>query len=129
MDDNELVQFAGYNGSYAMFRIARKMLPNGNSFEKLLVAHEGHWIDEAGMICHPKYKFYEDVQADLGKGLTFVKKEYSELLRRSLFLYDFERTSDAEYILSVPATGEEISFEIYGIDNLGTKVLLMEREL
>ena len=112
-----------------MFQIERKMLPNGNSFERLLVAHEGDWIGEYGMICYPEYKAYEDVQTALGKGLVFVNKEYSELLRRSLFLYDFEHTSDAEYILSVPATGEEIYFEIYGIDHLGAKVLLLDMEL
>ena len=125
----DLVKFIGYNGSYAMFQIERKMLPNGNSFEKLLVAHEGDWIGEYGMICYPEYKAYEDVQTALGKGLVFVNKEYSELLRRSLFLYDFEHTSDAEYILSVPATGEEIYFAIYGIDHLGAKVLLLDMEL
>ena len=125
----DLVKFIGYNGSYAMFQIERKMLPNGNRFERLLVAHEGDWIGEYGMICYPEYKAYEDVQTDLGKGLVFVNKEYSELLRRSLFLYDFEHTSDAEYILSVPATGEEIYFEIYGIDHLGAKVLLLDMEL
>ena len=125
----DLVKFIGWNGTYASFQIERKMLPNGNSFEKLLVAHEGDWIGEYGMICYPEYKAYEDVQTALGKGLVFVNKEYSELLGRSLFLYDFEHTSDAEYILSVPATGEEIYFEIYGIDHLGAKVLLLDMEL
>ena len=125
----KLVKFVGCNGTYASFQIERKMLPNGNRFERLLVAHEGDWIGENGMMCYPEYKFYEDVQTALGKGLVFVNKEYSDLLRRTLFLYDFERTPDTEYVLSVPATGEEIYFEIYGIDHLGAKVLLLDMEL
>ena len=125
----EFVQFIGHKSIYASFRIERNALPNGNSFEKLLIAHEGNWIDSDGMFCYPEYKFYEDVQKDLGKGLTFVKKEYSELLKRSLFLYNFECTSGEEYILSVPATGEEIKFEIYGMDQFGALALLIEREL
>ena len=68
-------------------------------------------------------------QKDLGKGLSFVKKEYTENLNRSLFLFDFEYTSDKLHILAVPATGEEIYFEIYGVDQFGALVLLIEREL
>lgn len=125
----ELVFFLGWKGTYAFFEIKRGMLPNGKMFERILVSHEGNWIDSNGMICHPDYKLYEDVQAALGKGLTFVKKEYSKLMNRSRFLYDFEYQSDGDYVLAVPATGEEIYFEIYGVDQFGALVLLVEREL
>ena len=125
----ELVHFLGWKESYALFSIKRGTLPNEKCFDKVLVAHEGHWTDAKDMICHPEYEFYEDVQKDLGKGLTFIRKEYSENQKRSLFLFDFEYTSDRNYILAVPATGEEIYFEIYGVDQFGALVLLVEREL
>ena len=125
----ELVHFLGWKESYALFSIKRGILPNEKHFDKILVAHEGHWVDSGGMICHPEYEHYEDVQKDLGKGLTFIKKEYSEFLKRSLFLFDFEYVSDGNYLLAVPATGEEIYFEIYGVDQSGAMVLLVEREL
>lgn len=122
----ELVNFLGWNGPgslYAFFKVAQ------GEMSKLLVAHEGNWLDERGMSFYPDYELYEDVQKDLGKGLRFIKKEYSKLLKRSIFLYDFEYNNDREYILAVPATGEEIYFEIYGVDRHGALVLLVEREL
>lgn len=61
--------------------------------------------------------------------MTFIRKEYSEVLKRSLFFFDFEDTSNGNYVLAVPATGEEIYFEIYGVDQSGSLVLLLEREL
>ena len=125
----ELVQFLGWKGCYALFSIKRGTLPNEKYFDKVLVAHEGHWTDAKDMMCHREYEFYEDVQKDLGKGLSFVKKEYTEIQNRSLFLFDFEYTSDKLHILAVPATGEEIYFEIYGVDQFGALVLLIEREL
>lgn len=125
----ELVHFLGWKESYALFSIKRGILPNEKHFDKVLVAHEGHWIDSKDMMFHRKYEFYEDAQKDLGKGLTFIKKEYSEFLKRSLFLFDFEYVSDGNYLLAVPTTGEEIYFEIYGVDQSGALVLLVEREL
>lgn len=122
----ELTEFLGWKGSYALFKIKRGVLPNGNSFEELLVAHEGNWTTRIG---YPEYEHYEDVQKDLGKGLTFETKEYSELHKRSFFLYSFDWSGYGEYILAVPATGEEIYFEIYGVDSYGALVLLVEREL
>lgn len=38
----ELVQFLGCKGCYALFSIKREILPNGEGFDKILVAHEGH---------------------------------------------------------------------------------------
>lgn len=95
---------------------------------KILVAHEGDWTTEEGMSCHFPYKRYEDVQKDLGKGLIFKRKGFSKVSRRSLFLFEIDKTCN-EHILAVPATGEEIYFEIYGIDKSGDLVLLVEREL
>ncbi len=125
----ELIQFLGYNDSYALFNIRRGKLPDDKHFDKVLVAHEGDWIDSRGMICHPEYEHYEDVQKELGKGLSFISKEYSAILNRSLFLFDFEYVPEGLYTLAVPATGEEIYFEIYGVDQSGALVLLVEREL
>lgn len=125
----ELVKFIGWKGTYAFFEIKQGKLPNDMKFEGILVSHEGNWIDSDSMFCHPEFELYEDVQKGLGKGLTLVKKEYSECLNRSLFLFDFEYYKKGEYILAVPATGEEIYFEIYGVDQFGALVLLVEREL
>lgn len=116
--------------TYAQFRIKKTELPNGNKFDKILVTHEGDWTTAEGMYCHPEYKRYEDVQEDLGKGLRFLKKGFSKLNRRSLFLFDFAPINDnEEYILAIPTTGEEICFEIYGVDQYGGLVLLVKREL
>ncbi len=70
-------------------------MPNGRTLERVIVAHEGDWTQAEGMSCHPEYAAYEDVQEALGSGLTFVAKEYSEMLRRSLFTYAFEYGSEA----------------------------------
>lgn len=129
----DYIRFLGWGGPgfiYARFLINRKDLPNGQGLDKLLVAHEGDWTKEEGMSCHSYYNKYEDVQFLLGKGLSLRKKGYSKINNRSLFLYDFDnRENDGEYILAVPATGEEIYFEIYGVDPSGDLVLLVKREL
>ena len=80
------------------------------------------------MCWHDHYKNYGDVQGDLGKGLVFRRKEFSVINRRSLFLFEIDKTCN-EHILAVPATGEEIYFEIYGVDTEGDLVLLVKREL
>ena len=103
-------------------------LPNGKNLRAILVAHEGDWTKEEGMSCHSEYKFYEDVQCDLGKGLVFRVKGFSTINRRSLFLFDVDKAYN-EHILAVPATGEEIYFEIYGVDTEDNLVLLVKREL
>lgn len=122
------LNFCGPSRIYASFHIDRMDLPNGKNLTAILVAHEGDWTTEEGMSCHFPYKRYEDVQKDLGKGLIFKRKGFSKVNRRSLFLFDIDKTSN-EHILAVPATGEEIYFEIYGIDKSGDLVLLVEREL
>lgn len=127
MENRDFVEFLGWEGSYARFKIRRGRLPNGQTLERIIVAHEGDWTGAEGMVCYPEYAAYEDVQEALGSGLTFVAKEFSEILRRSLFTYSFEYGSEA--VLAVPATGEEIYFEIYGSDRYHGLFLLVEREL
>ena len=122
------LNFCGPSRIYASFHIDRMDLPNGKNLTAILVAHEGDWTTEEGMSCHFPYKRYEDVQKDLGKGLVFKRKGFSKVNHRSLFLFDIDKTSN-EHILAVPATGEEIYFEIYGIDKSGDLVLLVDREL
>ena len=125
----ELVKFTGWVGSYATFSLKRGIMPNGILIERILVAHEGVWATPEGMNCHPEYRLYEDVQQDLGKGLEFAGKEYSRFSNRSLFMYNFNSSDENEYILAVPASGEEINFKIYGMDAHGALTLLVEREL
>ena len=45
-----------------------------------------------------------------------------------LFLFERDKTCN-EHILAVPATGEEIYFEIYGVDTDGNILPLVKREL
>ena len=72
-----------------------------------------------------EYKNYEDAQKDLGSGLKFVGKEYSNLLNRSFLLYEITcSVKDIGYKIAVPATGEEVSFEIYVMDSSGIHYLM-----
>lgn len=127
MKRTEFVEFLGWKGSYARFKIKRGVLPNGRLLDRIIVAHEGDWVSEDAMLCHEEYRAYEDVQKALGTELVFTAKEYSRILRRSLFSYSFQYGDEA--ILAVPATGEEIYFEIYGADSHHGVYLLVEQEL
>ena len=130
-DGARYINFLGWcgpSGIYASFRIDRMDLPNGKNLTTILVAHEGDWTTEEGMCCHAHYKYYEDVQGDLGKGLVFRRKGFSVINRRSLFLFEIDKTCN-EHIIAVLATGEEIYFEIYGVDTEGDILLLVKREL
>lgn len=69
----------------------------------------------------------ENIEKALGYGLDFDAKEYSTIMKRSLFSYSLDYVKDA--VLAVPATGEEIYFEIYGADDHHGMFLLVEREL
>lgn len=122
------IDFCGPSRIYASFRIHLTDLPSGKIIESILVAHEGDWTSKEGMSSNPHYKHYEGVQEDLGKGLIFRRKGFSKVNRRSLFLFEIDKASD-EHILAVPATGEEIDFEIYGIDTDRNLVLLVKQEL
>lgn len=121
--NSEFIQFLGW-GDGARFRI----LSSGGRFDKILVAHEGNWVTSEIWFL-PNCKYYEDLQKAYGHGLTFVKKGYSEINKRTLFLYNLDSTMDGNHILAVFPTGEEFGFEIYGIDKSGDLVLLVEREL
>lgn len=126
--ESELVTCLGHtNGCYMAFRINRRLLPNRGDFNKVLVAYEGRWTEERSMHFFA-YKSFEEVQANLGKGLALVNKEFSPLLGRSLFLYDFVYDPSGEHILVVPANGEEFFFELYGVDRQGGLVLLLEMD-
>ena len=122
--NNEFIQFLGW-GDGARFRI----LSSNGRFDKILVAHEGNWVTNEICFFFPNCKYYEDLQKAYGHGLTFVKKEYSEINKRTLFLYNLDYTMDGDHILVVFPTGEEFGFEIYGIDKFGDLILLIEREL
>ncbi len=126
--DAQPIMFMGWKGSYALFEIKRNDLPDGTAFNKILLAHEGDWLNQEGMSCHTEYRRYEDVQEDLGRGLIFKRKGLSKINRRSLFLFEIDKTA-TEHILAVPATGEEIDFEIYGVDSKGSLILLIKQEL
>ena len=131
MPSTSLVKFLDRPmGCYARFEISVGLLPNGHRMERIIVAHEGRfWIEPNGMKYYPKYNSYEQVQEGLGQGLTFITKEYSSDMERSLFeyaityrrppkrsLFEYTVGYPAPIILAVPATGEEIYFDIYGID-------------
>ena len=103
-------------------------MQDGSKIDKLLVAHEGNWTKEESMFCYDECKHYEDVQNDLGKGLILKRKDYSKINYRILFLYEFDNTCN-DHILAVPATGEEIDFEIYGVNQFGDLVLLVKMDL
>ena len=122
------IKCLGCIGVYAQFVIKHSVMQDGSKIDKLLVAHEGNWTKEESMFCYDEYKHYEDVQNDLGKGLILKRKGYSKINYRSLFLYEFDNTCN-DHILAVPATGEEIDFEIYGVNQFGDLVLLVKMEL
>ena len=122
------INWCGPSHIYASFQINRTNLPSGKNIGSIMVAHEVDWTSEKGMLCHPHYRRYEDVQENLGKGLIFRRKGFSKINCRSLYLFDIDKTSN-EHIIAVPATGEEICFEIYGVDTDGNLVLLVKQEL
>ncbi len=128
MENNDLIKFLGWRGAYALFEITHRCLSDGQ-LEEIIVAHEGNWTTEEGMVCHREYTKYEDVQDALGEGLEFECKELSQCMGRSLFKFKLKSCAH-KYVLAVPATGEEICFEIYGSQghNHGMH-LLVEREL
>lgn len=127
--NDKYVEFLGWEGSYARFRIHKTPLPNGYDFKQVVVTHEGDWISVGAMCCYPEYRHYEDVQQSMGKGLIFIGKQFRGDIKRSVFRFKFWPWGSGEYILAVPATGEEVCFEIYGIDSKGNSTLLVEREL
>lgn len=126
-----MIKFTGWEkGVYGTFQLESMQLQPGIWAERILIAHEGNWIDSSVMMAYREYANYEDVQQDLGDGLRFVGKEYSKLFNRSLFLYEIARPAKGlGYKIAVPATGEEFCFEIYGVDSKGIQYLMLHREL
>lgn len=122
----DLISFKGWKDTIALFEIDKDKMPDSLLIDKIIVSHEGDWLDEDAMICHRPYRNYEDVQAFLGKGLWFLRKWYSPEDNRSNFEFKFV---GKEALLAVPATGEEIDFEIYGMGYDLQKHLLLKREL
>lgn len=122
----DLIRFKGWEDTFALFEVHKGLMPNNQMIDKIRISHEGNWIDEDAMICHPKYDKYEDVQKELGKGLWFLRKWYSPQERKSNFEF---KVLNNESILAVPATGEEIDFEIYGLGPARQETLLLKREL
>lgn len=126
-----MIKFTGWEkGVYGTFQLESALLQPGIWAERILIAHEGDWMDAARMRFYKGYENYEEVQQDLGDGLKFVGKEYSKLLNRSFFLYEIVRpVKGLGYKIVVPATGEEVYFEIYGLDSKGIQYLMLQREL
>ena len=122
----DLITFKEWEGSYALFEITKGILYDNQLMDKILIIHEGDWIGEEAMTCHPRYTRYEDVQFDMGDGLLLLRKWFSLEKRRSYFEYKMIKNKS---LLAVPATGEEIDFEIYGIGTNNNKILLLKREL
>ena len=126
------ILFQGWCGSTATnaeFLIQEANFPKDCCFDKLLVAFEGKYntvIDKDALYeCHG-YKSLSDLQDSLGKGLRFVSCEYSPLLDRSLYLYEF-CSNEEDVILAFPVSGER-HLEIYGVTMHGTLVHLYDRE-
>ncbi len=122
------LDYCGPQHSVARFRIDQSLLPIRT--DALLVAQEGHCIDE-GMLKIPHgYTSYHEIQHALGNGMTLIEKEHSSILKRTLFLYQFNRLPDKDdYLLAFPATCEEIYFEIYAMDRFNVAHLLLHCEL
>ena len=121
------VSFIDWERTYALFCIRKSNLPDGSTLKSIIVAHEGDWTSEDAMLCHREFRNYEDVQSEMGENLIFERKQYVELLDRTLIEYTF--SGNAKAILAVPATGESIAFEIYGRGTGGACHLLEYREL
>lgn len=104
-------------GSFGLFRvwIVAPVTEEGKRIKGVIVAHELEW-EEGQRNYHQYSSGYESIQEKIGVNLKFVCKEYSETLKRTLIRYDFEDNYKAG-LLFTPATGEEIYFEIYGIDD------------
>ena len=126
------ILFQGWCGSTATnaeFLIQEANFPKDCYFDKLLVAFEGKYntvIDKDALYACHGYKSLGDLQDSLGKGLRFISYEYSPLLDRSLYLYEFCKNEE-DVILAFPVAGER-HLEIYGVTIHGTFIHLYDRE-
>lgn len=121
-----VVKFINWQGCYALFSIQSHAPQHGINIQRVIVSQEGDWIGEDAMMCYPQYARYEDVQYDLGDGLFLLRKWLSPEKRKSYFEYEILKNNS---VLAVPATGEEMDFEIYGLGPNNNKFLLIKREL
>lgn len=105
-------------GPFGLFRvwIIMPVTEEGKRIKGVIVAHELDWV-EGNRTYHQYSSEYEAIHEKIGVNLKFVCKEHSVNLKRTLVRYDFEDNYKAG-LLFTPATGEEIYFEIYGIDNM-----------
>lgn len=122
----EIITFKDWEGMFALFEITKGIMPNNKIIDKIIISHQGDWICDDAMICHPRYAKYEEVQFDLGDGLIFLRKWFSNEKRKTYFEYKIIKNKS---ILAVPATGEEIDFEVYGKGEDNKEILLLKREL
>lgn len=122
----DIISFKNWEGTYALFEIQKDHMPNNQFIDKIIISHQGDWISEDAMLCHPQYAKYEDVQFDMGEGLQFLRKWFSPEKGKSYFEYKIIKDKS---LLAVPATGEEITFEVYGKGEDGQEILLLQREL
>lgn len=104
-------------GPFGLFRvwIIAPVTEEGKRIKGVIVAHELDWV-EGDRAYHQYSSGYEAIQEKIGVNLKFVYKEHSETVHRTLVRYDLEDNYKAG-LLFTPATGEEIYFEIYGIDD------------
>lgn len=121
-----MVNFKGWNDTFALFDIKREAMNDPQELEKIIVCHQGDWLAEDAMDCHPRFENYEDVQTAMGYGLILLNKYFLPDKNRTCFEYLLH---EKDCVLAVPATGEEIDFEIYGISPNQRKTLLLKREL
>lgn len=112
-------------GPFGWFRVWRvaPVTDDRIRIKGIIVAHELDWV-EGERTYHQYSSGYEAIQEKLGINLKFVCKEHSETLQRTLVRYEFEDNYKAG-LLFTPATGEEIYFEIYGIDDMHSVLHLM----
>lgn len=128
--ETNYIEFKGHKGCYGCFEINLNAANYSESYESILVVHEGNWAEDLNnTYAWPECKHYEDAQSLFGSGLICVDKEFLPSQRATAFKYTFESHAHGTCELVVPATGEEFFFKVYGIKHAGERVLLIEMEL
>lgn len=131
---NNIINFSGWIGAYGEFTIDRynrdnAALDNSCPYVSILVVHEGNWTKPLNnRFSWPECEYYEHAQKVFGYGLDFIEKNYDESNHCTYFHFRLSK-NHLTHKLVVPATGEELYFKIYGIDQLGNKELLINMEL
>lgn len=111
------IKFKGHKGCYGCFEINLTAVEYEESYESIIVVHEGNWTDNLNPYVWPECQHYEDAQALFGIGLICVDKEYLPSEQATAFKYAFNSHACGFCRLVVPATGEEFfsKFMVYGI--------------